>query len=230
MTYVKAVLWIIVLGAALSCSAAEKPADPDPNRFSGAIDSFVKWDSKNASPAEPILFVGSSSIVGWRTRESFPEMPVINRGFGGSHMSDLIHFADRVVLPYKPQVIIVYEGDNDIAGGKSAERVFRDYRRFVALVRAELPTTPIIFISIKPSGSRWGLWPEMDKANGLIKKHTEGDSRLFFADLGTPLLGTDGKPDPALFLADALHLNAKGYARWTDVLRPVIHQAMQATK
>lgn len=227
VTYVKAVFWMVALGVVLACSAAEPKADPDPNRFADAIESFAKWDAKNATPADPILFVGSSSIVMWRTHESFPDLPVINRGFGGSHMSDLLFFVDRVVLPYDPKLIVVYEGDNDIAGGKSPQRVFSDYLKFVAWVGAKFPSTPIVFITIKPSGSRWKLWPQMDKANNLIKRHTEGDARLFFADLATPLLGPDGKPDPALFKDDALHLNSEGYARWTENLRPIIEKALR---
>jgi len=227
--HLRSVLWIVAFGLVVSCWAVE-PADPDPNRFSKAIDSFAKWDSKNATPADPILFVGSSSIVMWKTHNCFPDLPVVNRGFGGSHFSDLLHHADRVVMPYDPRVIVVYEGDNDVAGGKSAQRVFGDYRKFVAVAQGRFPSTPIVFITIKPSGSRWKLWPEMDKANNLIKKHTETDGRLFFADLGTPLLGADGTPDLSLFKGDALHLNDKGYARWTKALRPILTKAITSSR
>ena len=188
------------------------------------------WDSKNATPADPILFVGSSSIVMWHTHDCFPDLPVINRGFGGSHMSDLLFYADRVVMPYDPRVIVLYEGDNDMAGGKSPQRVLRDYKKFVGMVHDRFPSTPIIFVTIKPSGSRWNLWPEMDKANNLIKKQTETDKRLFFADLGTPLIGTDGKPDLSLFKGDKLHLNDKGYALWTAALRPILTEALDQNK
>lgn len=205
---------------------AEPAADPDPNRFAGEIKAFAEWDSKNAVPAEPILFVGSSSIRMWRTHESFPGLPVVNRGFGGSHISDVIHFAQRVVLPYKPKVIVFYAGDNDVAGGKSAQRVCDDYSRFVGLVHARLPRTRIIFITIKPSGSRWSLWPEMNRANELIKASCEKDDRLFFADLAAPLLGADGRPDDGLFLEDKLHLNSAGYAAWTKALRPILRRAL----
>lgn len=215
----------LVLQAAV-CLAQTTPADPDPNRFAGEIKAFAEWDSKNAVPAEPVLFVGSSSIRMWQTHDAFPELPVINRGFGGSHISDVIHYADRVVLPYKPKVIVFYAGDNDIAGGKSAQRVFDDYRRFVHLVHAELPAVRIIFLSIKPSGSRWSFWPEMKKANGLIEDYCSQDGRLFFADLGAPLLGADGRPMSDLFRSDQLHLNPRGYALWNKTLRPVLSRVL----
>jgi lysophospholipase L1-like esterase len=222
------VLLLVVFLAATVWGAGGQPvADPDPNRFANEVKSFAAWDSKNAVPADPILFVGSSSIRMWRTRNSFPDLPVINRGFGGSHISDVICFAERIVLPYRPEVIVFYAGDNDVAGGKSAQRVFEDYRRFAHLVHDRLPTTRIAFITIKPSGRRWSLWPEMNRANNLIRDLAQKDERLFFADLGTPLLGSDGTPDSGLFLDDQLHLNAKGYAAWTKMLRPVIAVACQ---
>jgi len=215
----------------IAAAATETPgAYPDPNRFAAEIKIFAEWDSKNAVPAEPVLFAGSSSARMWRTRESFPDLPVVNRGFGGSHISDVIHYADRVVLPYKPRVIVFYAGDNDIAGGKSAQRVANDYRRFVTLVHASLPATRIVFVTIKPSGSRWSLWPEMNKANTLIQDFCTQDDRLFFADLATPLLDAAGMPRPDLFLADRLHLNSQGYAIWTRTLGPILSKVTASTR
>ncbi len=217
---------ILLLSVLFAVVVGEPVADPDPNRFAGAIKAFEEWDSKNAVPAEPILFVGSSSIRMWRTRESLPDLPVVNRGFGGSHISDVIHFADGIVLPYRPKLIVFYAGDNDVAGGKSAQRIRDDYSRFVGLVHARLPRTRIIFITIKPSGSRWARWPEMNSANELVKAFCEKDARLFFADLAAPLLGPDGRPRDDLFLKDRLHLNSDGYAAWTKVLRPLLRRAL----
>lgn len=225
--YPQKTLFLLVLSLTAAVSADEgRPADPDPNRFAAEIKAFAEWDSKNAVPAEPVLFVGSSSIRMWRTRECFPDLPVVNRGFGGSHISDVIHFTDRIVLPYQPGTILFYAGDNDVAGGKSAQRVCDDYRRWVGLVHASLPEARIIFISIKPSGQRWSLWPQMHNANELVRAFCRQDSRLFFADLATPLLGPEGKPDPDLFLNDRLHLNNKGYAVWTKSLHPVLEKAL----
>ncbi|HPC95092.1 MAG TPA: GDSL-type esterase/lipase family protein [Sedimentisphaerales bacterium] len=201
-------------------------ADPDPNRFAKEIDAFEQWDSRNAFPAEPVLFVGSSSIRMWRTREGFPDLPVINRGFGGSHISDVLYFFDRIVLPYRPKVIVFYAGDNDVAGGKPAERVLGDYCQFVDRVAAALPRTHVVFVTIKPSGQRWALWPEMHKANNLVRELCERNAGLFFADLASPLLDSRGQPDDSFFLADRLHLNAQGYAVWNKALAPILKQAL----
>jgi lysophospholipase L1-like esterase len=217
---------LLVLLAAGTLIGAEPAADPDPNRFAGEIKAFAEWDGRNAVPADSVLFVGSSSIRLWRTRECYPDLPVINRGFGGSHISDVIYFAERIVLPYQPRAIVFYAGDNDIAGGKSAQRVFDDYRRFVGLVHARLPAVRIIFITIKPSESRWSLWPEMQKANESIQALCTKDRRLFFADPAASLLGPAGRPNSELFLNDKLHLNAKGYEIWSRVLSPIIRQVL----
>ncbi len=222
----RVILTLIMCAASVCHVRADQVADPDPNRFADEIRTFAEWDSKNAVPAEPVLFVGSSSIRLWRTRECFPDLPVINRGFGGSHISDVVSFADRIVLPYQPKVIVFYAGDNDIAGGKSARRVLDDYHRFVALVQARLPAAHIIFISIKPSESRWTLWPEMQRANESIRTFCAADRRLFFADLAAPLLNPEGKPKSELFLSDKLHLNANGYEVWSKALASVIRKAV----
>jgi lysophospholipase L1-like esterase len=155
---------------------------------------------------------------------------VINRGFGGSQISDVNYFAARIVLPYKPKVIVFYAGDNDVAAGKSAQRVFDDYKRFVELVHTKLPETRIIFVSIKPSGSRWSLWPVMSEANMMIKDFSGKNAHLFYFDAATSLLSKDGKPNEKFFLDDNLHLNSKGYEVWTKLLRPIIKKALKPDK
>jgi lysophospholipase L1-like esterase len=210
----------------LPAAGGSRPADPDPNRFAPEIQAFAEWDSRNAVPADPVLFVGSSTIRLWRTHESFPDLPVVNRGFGGSQASDLIHFTERLVLPYKARVIVVYEGDNDLAAGKSARRIFEDCRRFIGLVHARQPAARILFLGIKPSRSRWSLWPEAQKANRLLADFCESDNRLSFIDLSAPLLGPDGTPAADLFLKDQLHLNVQGYALWSKALAPVLRKIL----
>ncbi|NQT03820.1 MAG: hypothetical protein HQ580_17465 [Planctomycetes bacterium] len=210
-----------------SRSKDSKTAKPENNRWETTIQSFEEWDSKNSFPPDAVLFVGSSSIRLWATRDYFTEFPVINRGFGGCHISDVNYFARRIVLPYKPKVIVFYAGDNDIAGRKTPQRVFDDYRKFVNLVHKELAATRIIFVGIKPSLSRWSLWPLMKEANLMIKEFSDKDKRLFIFDSSAPLLGSNGKPNERLFLKDNLHLNSKGYDAWTRMLKPVIKKALK---
>ena len=159
----------------------------------------------------------------WETlQEDFPGLQVINRGFGGSELSDAVHFADRIILPYKPRIIIVYAGDNDLANGKAPEQILADYRRLVDLVHESLPKTRIGYISIKPSLARWNLVSKIRKANALIRDYSAHDSLLSFIDIFTPMLGKDGTPRKELFAPDGLHLNATGYVLWTNAVRPFL--------
>ncbi len=205
-------------------AATDSNVQPDPARFRNEIKAFEQWDSKNSFPADAVLFVGSSSIRMWQTCKSFPGLAVINRGFGGSHISDVIFYFDRVVLPYKPQLIVFYAGDNDIASDISPQQVLEDFKKFTALVKDKLPQTKIIVISIKPSESRWSFWPATQQANGAIRQFCENGNKLSFIDLGSILLNEQGKPDNSLYLGDKLHLNEKGYQKWTQALRPVIER------
>ena len=227
----RAIWLLIVLLSVVISNAQDKPEAKNPaDRWEKTIRTFEDWDRKNTFPSDAILFVGSSSIRMWPTRESFKGLAVINRGFGGSQISDVNYYAKRIVLCYAPKVIAFYAGDNDIAAGESARQVFDDYKEFIKLVHRTLPKTRVIFISIKPSGSRWSLWPVMNKANMMIKKFCNSDSRLFYFDAATPLLNNEGEPNLDLFLSDQLHLNAQGYERWTKRLRPIIETALNQDK
>jgi lysophospholipase L1-like esterase len=201
-------------------------ADPDPARFENEIAAFEHWDRQNYFPEGAILFVGSSSIRMWPTAESLPNLPVINRGFGGSHISDVNHFAERIVLKYSPRLIVFYSGDNDIESGKSPQQVLDDFQEFAKLVNEKLPKTRIIYLPIKPSIARWTKWPQMQGVNTHVKQLWQSDERIIYVDTASPMLGEDGQPRGELFLDDGLHLNAKGYALWTETLRPVLDRAM----
>ncbi len=199
---------------------AEVP-DPDPERFSDDIAAFEAWDAKNATPEDAILFVGSSSIRLWSTAEAFPDKPVVNRGFGGSELSDVMHFFDVLVTRHTPTTIVLYEGDNDIEHGKPAGQVFDDFEAFVERVQRELPDARIVFISIKPSPSRWDMWPAMVEANRLVAAFADQHEDIDYADLATPLLEQSGEPGD-FFVADDLHLNDRGYEAWRKALMPYL--------
>lgn len=195
-------------------------SNPDPNRFGNEIDRFMEWDSKNSFPANAILFVGSSSIRLWHTRRSFLEFPVINRGFGGAYISDVNFFYSEVVYKYHPQLIVFYAGDNDIAGGITADQVFDDYQKFVEKVQTDFPACKIFYLPIKPSLLRWKYWPAMKQTNLRIKQLCEGDSNLYYIDTATSMLNRDGEPREELFVEDGLHLNTLGYQLWESILKP----------
>ena len=195
-------------------------AELDPKVFERDIAAFETADRTNAPPVGGVLFVGSSSIRLWTNlAEKFPEHRIISRGFGGSHLPDVIHFADRIVVRYKPAKIVLYAGDNDIAKGRSAQQVFEDFKTFAAQVHSDLPQTKIYFLAIKPSPLRWHLSPQQKAANRLIRRYCATRRKLEFIDVWTPLIAEDGKPNPKLFLKDNLHINARGYELWAEVIR-----------
>ena len=195
----------------------------NPAQWEGEIAQFEAADLANVPAPGGVVFVGSSSIRMWPDLHAdFPGVNVLQRGFGGSELADAVYFAPRIVLKYRPRLIVLYAGDNDIANGKSPQTVFRDYTNFVSLVRRHLPDTRIAFISIKPSGSRWALVDKMREANALIRDYIARDPRQVYVDVFTPMLGPNGLPRDELFLEDKLHMTPAGYAIWRNLLTPIV--------
>ncbi|MGE0607958.1 MAG: amidohydrolase family protein [Pirellulales bacterium] len=205
--------------------AAPAFAAEEPNRFENEVARFEEQDL--AAPPQPdgVLFVGSSSIRRWNLNESFPNEGFLNRGFGGSQMSDAIHFADRIITPYRPRVVVLYEGDNDLAAGKTPEQIAADFKTLCKAIHKQSPTSRLICIGIKPSPLRWALAEQAKAANELIQRYCQHDSRLAYLDIFSPMLGDDGQPRPDLYAEDRLHLSPAGYALWTEHLRPLLDAA-----
>jgi lysophospholipase L1-like esterase len=199
-------LLLVIAQAALS-------HPPSPQSWQHDIDRLVADDSAHPPPQHAVLFVGSSSIRMWTTLAAdFPGVPVIDRGFGGSTIADSTYFADRIVIPYHPRLIVMYAGDNDIAEGDTPRQVLDAFETFVARVRRDLPNVAIAYISIKPSLARWSMWPRMREANRLIAAWSKMQSRVTFVDVATAMLDPNGKPRAALFRDDGLHMTPAGYA------------------
>ena len=187
--------------------------------FAGEIRAFAMSDLTNLPPRDATLFIGSSSIRLWKTlAQDFPNLQVINRGFGGSQIIDSVNYAERIVIPYRPRRIVFYAGGNDINAGKSPQQVAADFQSFVAKVHAALPRTPIAYISIAPNPARWAQVEKVRQANRLIEDFTKQNKHLSFINVFPHMLGSDGLPRPEIFVADRLHMNAQGYALWKRVV------------
>lgn len=207
---------VLVLFAFCRASAALE-------QWKAEIDRFTAADAAQPPPSQAVLFIGSSTIRKWTSlAKDFPAVPVINRGFGGSELSDSVFYADRIAIPYRPRLIVVYGGDNDLARGKTPEIVHADFRAFCAKIHAALPQTRILFAAIKPSPAREKLKDKIVAANALIAADCRQDKRLGYADVYTPMLDAKGGMRPELFLQDMLHMNEAGYAVWTRVIRPLL--------
>ncbi len=210
---------IMILGSTYPLLAQQSDQHP----FEEEIEAFEQADRQDPPPKDAILFVGSSSIRMWKSlQEDFPEKKVINRGFGGSQFTDLLYYDDRIVFPYKPRQIFVYEGDNDINAGVSPQEVFDNFKTFVGRVNQKLPDTEIVFISIKPSPSRIDVFDEMKKANRMIKTYTEETKNVRYVDIFNPMLDDNGNIRPDIFIEDNLHMNDKGYDIWQRVIGPYL--------
>ncbi len=221
---------VLVLGAALAIWATTvqaQVADPDAQRFAEDFAEFAAWDAKNAVPADGIVFVGSSSIVRWNSAESFPDLPIINRGFGGSQASDVLPWLEEAVLQYDPEIVVYYEGDNDTSAGKKADQVFEDIRQFSEAVLAHDPTTKVVILSVKPSPLRWAQWPEGQAINAMIQRYADSKPTVEYVDVGTPMLGANGQPMPQLYVEDRLHMSPAGYEIWDRVVGPVLARLSQ---
>ncbi len=201
----------------------------DPARWRQEIGQLTQADVTNPPARGGVVFVGSSSIRLWTTlQQDFPGLNVSNRGFGGSNLGDSVFYLDRLVLPHEPRVVVLYAGENDLAGGMAPEKVAADFDRFRERIHAALPETRIIFLSCKPSPSRRRHLEKFQRANALISAACARDPRCTFVDVYAAMLGADGQPRPDIFVGDRLHMNGAGYAIWVRLLMPVLRDQWAA--
>ena len=206
-------------------------AQNNQDRWEPAIQKFEEADKVSPLPQNAIVFIGASSIVRWNLKESFPELgaQAINRGFGGSLAADSTRDADRIVIPYKPRMVVFYAGDNDVEANHTPQQIADDFTAFERKVHAALPETQIVFISIKPSIRRFPWIEQIKGANALVKQYCATHPHLTFVDIVPQMLGSDGKPRKELLVEDGLHMTPAGYKIWNDALRPIL-QASRATR
>jgi len=193
--------------------------------FSEEIEQFKKQDQLNPPPANAILFVGSSSFTKWKDVSNyFPGYTIINRGFGGSTLPDVIRYANEIIIPYHPKQVVIYCGDNDLASSDSvtADTVFERFRVLFDLIRKGLPGENIVYVSIKPSPSRERLLPKVVQANLLIQTFLSVNQNTGFVDVYHKMLNPDGTIMSDIFIEDKLHMNAKGYAIWQKAITPYL--------
>ena len=201
------------------CSYAQQPP------FYHDIQAFKSKDSIHFPPKHAILFIGSSSFTKWvDVQDYFPGYTIVNRGFGGSSLPDVIRYADDIIFPYQPKQIVIYCGENDFAASDtvSVNTVYHRFIKLFSLIRKKLPHVPIAYVSMKPSPSRQQLWDKFDEGNKLIKNFLKGKDHTAFIDVYHAMLNEDGTSKIEIFTQDNLHMNAKGYKIWQKIIKPYL--------
>ena len=209
-------LILLFLIAFVSLKAQDAP-------FYNEIQNFKKQDSIKFPPKKAILFIGSSTFTNWKDVQTyFPDHVIINRGFGGSSLPNVINYVPDIVFPYDPKQIVIYCGENDFTGGATAQVVVDRVKQLIELIRTKYPKVPLVYISIKPSPSREKYMPQMVEANEMIAKMVKKMKKVKFVNTYTAMFNPDGTIMTDIFLKDNLHMNAKGYAIWQKIMEPYL--------
>lgn len=220
MKWVATVVMAMTAAGALASEPVGPAAATAGARFDAEIAAFASAERASA------LFLGSSSIRLWDVARSFPALHAANRGFGGATTADVLHHYDRVIAGVQPASVLVYVGENDIAGGAGAEETAAAVLTLLARLRHDMPGARIAYLSMKPTPSRWALYPRMAAANAAIRARA-AEVGFDYLDVGAALIGADGRPEAGLFGADGLHLNPEGYRRWTVIVDRYLRPASQ---
>jgi len=196
----------------------------NPGRFKSTILEFEQEDKANGYQPEAILFTGSSSIRMWKSLgQDMDPMLAVNRGFGGSTIPEVLYYADRIVLPHHPKIIVLYCGENDLSNDEAKSNLaLKSFKKLHKYLKEKLPDTKLFFIAIKPSIRRWNYWPKFQVANQKIKRYIDKKEKYFFIDTASKMLDDQGVVLQDIFIDDNLHMNSKGYDIWTKTIKPII--------
>ena len=210
---------VLLIVGLVSTAAAQRTSDP--SRWADAIQAFD--DDAASRPEGAIVLTGSSSFARWRTMEAdLAPLTVVPRGFGGSTMADVLHYVDRLVNPYKPRAVVIYEGDNDTFYGLPPMKVAGELKQIISKIHTALPDTRVYVLSVKPSLARVSVWDKAQEVSELYKAIAASDDRLHFIDVATPFLRADGTVMDDVFVDDGLHLNDKGNRIWAAAIKAVL--------
>ncbi|MFT3965620.1 MAG: GDSL-type esterase/lipase family protein [Sphingobium sp.] len=213
-----AALAVLLFGTTTLFAQPTSGPSPDPVfPFSQEIENFAKADGRGPAIRDATLFIGSSSIRLWDIAGSFPDIPTVNRGFGGATTPDVLHYYERLKPRSSPKSIVVYVGENDLNAGATPDKVAEDVLTLLRKLRKDYPRARIVWMSIKPSPLRWTLWPKMAAVNMYVASRTSM-AGVDYLDVGQVLLARDGLPDASLFRADGLHMNPRGYTLWNHIV------------
>jgi len=210
----------LLLGILFVLLLASKSIAQDVSRFEDEVKQIALRDFQRNDQKTFILFTGSSSVRLWSNLQTgFPEVQILNTGFGGSTMEELLHYSDQLIFKYQPEKIFIYEGDNDIVLGHTTERIMKATETLLAKIQCQLPNTKVFIIAAKPSVARWEHHAAYIDLNHSYMKLAKLQRKVKYIDIWNPMLGDDGKPMPDIFIEDNLHMNSKGYSIWATEMQ-----------
>lgn len=186
------------------------------------IVALEQLDAKESDPEDGVLLIGSSSIRLWTTcSEDLRPYPSIRRGYGGAKYSDLAVFAERLIQPHQFRALVVFVA-NDISGKEddaTVEQIQQWVSHIVEVAHRHQPNSPIFIMEITPTESRWKVWERIRSANAMLRELALTTPNTIFVPTAEYFLTKEGLPRTELFRDDKLHLNDKGYALWTEILK-----------
>lgn len=220
------VLVLFLAVPSLNSTAQQNATAAQKIRFAAEIEAFLKADQEKPPPQEAILFIGSSIFRRWeKLTEQMAPLPVFNRAFGGSQTHEILAYMDKIVMPYKPKMIVYYCGSNDINADITPQGIAGNFKEFVARVHAQLPKTKIYYVAINRAPQKIDKWKQVDETNNLVKAFCATDKKLGFIDVNPALFDKAGQPRLELYLPDKLHFKAPAYDAFTAIIKPVITKA-----
>jgi lysophospholipase L1-like esterase len=223
LAFLRMGLFVSCLSASLGGFAQAQTSAPVNRQFEAVVNTYEAADKATPPPQGAILLAGDSQFYRWKTfHEDLAGYTVINRGVDSFQTSDVLHYADRIILPYKPRLIILHVGGNDVHTGKDAARILADFKALVAKIRTALPDVPIAFTSTTPSPARWAEADMRKATNKALKEYIATQKNLLFIDLWDAFLGPDGKPRTDLFVEDQIHPNHDGYLIRVKIMGPIL--------
>jgi lysophospholipase L1-like esterase len=174
-------------------------------------------------PAD-VVMLGDSLTQEGSWHRYFPGVTVINRGVGGNTTQDVVDRLDTV-FPFRPRLLFVLVGINDLNASRPRERTLADYETLLIRLRTRLPATAIFVQSVLPVNGQWPL-----ASNDDVRALNVGIQALAdrygatFVPLGDRFVDGQGELEARLS-PDGLHLNEHGYQRWCSVIEPLIRRA-----
>ncbi len=192
-------------------------------RFQSAIDAFLKEDSVQPPPMHSIEFIGSSIFRKWeQLKEHMAPLPVYNRAFGGSRTHEVLYYMDKIVLPYKPKIIVYYCGSNDAGGSVPVDSITGNIKAFFEKAERKLPGVKIFFVSVNKAPSRQAKWSAIDSVNAFVKNYCSLVKTRRFIDVNPILFDSTGSARMELYLDDKLHFKDDTYREFTKIIKPIL--------